>query len=52
MKQLIVLLATVVLGLFLFQLIAGKDEGSIYSSVKKVWLAEIGQRTMREVESP
>ena len=52
MKQLIVLIATVMLGLFLFGLIAGRDDASIYSSVRKVWVNEIGQRTMREAGEP
>ena len=49
MKQLIVLIATITLGLFLFDLIAGRDDSSVYSTVRSVWVKEIGQRTMREV---
>ncbi len=49
MKQLIVLIATIMLGLFLFGLIAGHDDASIYSAVRQVWVNEIGQRTVKEV---
>lgn len=48
MKELIVLLASVILGVFLFGLIAGSGEGSVYSSVKSVWDAEIQMRTVRD----
>lgn len=41
MKQLIVFLAMVSLGCVLFELIAGDDEGSFYSSAKNVWRAEL-----------
>ena len=44
MKQFIVLMATVFLGLYIFSLIASKDEGSIYSMVKDVWRIEVSIR--------
>ena len=46
MKQMIVLAATIMLGVFLYGLIAGPGEGSIYSEVKNVWQHEIDARTM------
>ncbi|MGI6728144.1 MAG: hypothetical protein ACOX4P_06245 [Anaerovoracaceae bacterium] len=45
MKQLIVMIAMVVLGISIFNLIAGGDEGSIVSVVKGVWGQEIEMRT-------
>ena len=48
MKQMIILAATIMLGVFLFNLIAGPDEESIYSEVKNVWQHEIGARTMTD----
>lgn len=48
MKQMIILAATIMLGVFLFGLIAGPDEGSIYSEVKNVWQQEISARTMTD----
>ena len=41
MKQFIVFLAMVSLGCVLFNIIAGDDEGSFYSSAKNVWRAEL-----------
>ncbi|MBQ3921442.1 MAG: hypothetical protein II689_04300 [Firmicutes bacterium] len=46
MKQLIVLTATVMLGIFLFTLIAGSQDGSIYSALRGVWVREAASRTM------
>lgn len=46
MKQLIVLISMVLLGLYLFGLIAGPQDGSVYSSVRQLWQQEIQQRTM------
>ena len=48
MKQMIVLAATIMLGIFLYGLIAGPQEGSIYSEVKGVWQQEIEARTMTD----
>ena len=48
MKQMIILTATIMLGVFLFGLIAGPDEGSIYSEVRNVWQREISARTMTD----
>lgn len=48
MKQMIILAAMIMLGVFLFGLIAGPDEGSIYSEVKNVWQQEISARTMSD----
>ncbi len=45
MKQLIVMAATVVLGVYLFGLVAGPQEGSINSSVRQLWQEEIALRT-------
>ncbi len=52
MKQFIVLIATVILGLFLFDLIAGPGDDSVYSSVRSLWINEIGQRTVRDANGP
>ena len=48
MKQLIVLVASIMLGIFIFGLIAGPQDGSIYSEVKGVWQQEIEARTMSD----
>jgi len=45
MKQLIVMVATIMLGLCLFRLIAGPDDGSILNSVGQLWQQEIDMRT-------
>lgn len=45
MKQLIILVASVMLGLFLFDLICGEQQGSVMSTVKSVWSTEIEART-------
>ena len=45
MKQILVMLATVILGLFLFNLICGDQPGSVMSAVKTVWDNEIEART-------
>ncbi|MBQ3107345.1 MAG: hypothetical protein IJC68_01890 [Firmicutes bacterium] len=44
MKQLIVMLATVLLGVSIFQLVAG-DENSVKTTVEEVWQQEIRVRT-------
>ncbi|MBO4818815.1 MAG: hypothetical protein J5528_01640 [Firmicutes bacterium] len=43
MKDMIILLATIILGLFIFNLISG-DENSIKSTLKKVWEEEPARR--------
>ncbi|WP_165445390.1 hypothetical protein [Bacilliculturomica massiliensis] len=45
MKQILVMLATVILGLFLFDLVCGDQPGSVMSTVKTVWDCEIQART-------
>ena len=48
MKELIVLVASIMLGIVLFSLIAGTQEGSVYSDVKDVWQTEVEIRTMED----
>jgi len=48
MKELIILIASVMLGLCLFSLIAGDGDNSIYSAVKGVWNTEIQARTLED----
>ena len=48
MKELIVLVASIMLGLFLFNLIAGEGDDSMYSVVKDVWNREIRVRTLED----
>ena len=48
MKELIILIASLMLGLFLFNLIAGDRDNSIYSAVKGVWNQEIRVRTLQD----
>lgn len=45
MKQLIVMAATIALGMFIFQLIAGDTEDSVLSVLKSVWEQEIAIRS-------
>ena len=47
MKQLIVLAASVILGLALFSMIAGSDN-SIYSAARNVWESEAGLRIYKD----
>ncbi len=47
MKQLIVTVALIVLGLALFGMIAGKD-GSVYSTVRGVWEKEAEARGLAD----
>jgi len=49
MKQLIVLCASILLGLYIADMIIGSDESSIISSVKKLWITEIRIRTEEDV---
>ncbi|MBO5667238.1 MAG: hypothetical protein J6S45_07310 [Firmicutes bacterium] len=46
MKQLIIMVATILLGISIFQMIAGPSEDSIRSSVGQLWQQEIEMRTM------
>ncbi|MBQ1524900.1 MAG: hypothetical protein IIZ55_07210 [Firmicutes bacterium] len=48
MKQLIIMTASVLLGIFLFGLIAGSGEDSVYSSVKRLWNREISVHTLQD----
>ncbi|MBR0140545.1 MAG: hypothetical protein IJM17_09725 [Firmicutes bacterium] len=48
MKQLIVMAASVLLGIFLFNLIAGSSESSVYSSVKRLWVKEIEVHSIQD----
>lgn len=48
MKQLLVMLASIMLGVTLFGLIAGSGDDSVYSLVKGVWQSEITMRTMED----
>ncbi len=48
MKQLIVMTASVLLGIFLFNLIAGGGDSSVYSSVKRLWAREIEVHSMQD----
>lgn len=45
MKQFIIIMASLMLGIIIYNMIAGPDEGSIMSSVKHVWEEEIEMRT-------
>ena len=48
MKQLIIMLASLLLGIMLFDMIAGPGEGSTYSGLKGFWENEIRYRTMQD----
>ncbi|HPF18474.1 MAG: hypothetical protein QM215_08160 [Bacillota bacterium] len=48
MKQLIVLVAAVCLGLQLFTMIAGSGHGSVASTLRQVWLQEIEVRRLED----
>ncbi len=45
MKQLIVMIAAILLGIYIFGLIAGSGEGSVRSTVGRLWQQEIAVRT-------
>ncbi|MGI6732836.1 MAG: hypothetical protein ACOX4J_01490 [Anaerovoracaceae bacterium] len=45
MKQIIILSAMIALGIVLFRLISGTDDGSILGVMKGVWEQEIEMRT-------
>ena len=46
MKQLIVLLSTILLGVIIVNLIIGPEPMSIYSTTKNIWESEIEARDM------
>ncbi len=48
MKQLIVMVAALALGLQLFAMIAGSGEDSVASTLRQVWVHEIEARRMEE----
>ena len=50
MKQLIVMTSMVMLGVILFTLIAGPQDGSVYSAVRDVWVQEAASRTATDHE--
>ena len=45
MKQIIIMTAMVVLGIFIYQLIAGESEGSVAGALSGLWRHEIEIRT-------
>ena len=48
MKQIIVMAATVLLGIYIFHLVAGPEDSSIYSGVRRLWQKEINVRTVQD----
>lgn len=48
MKQLIVMVAAIMLGVQLFSMIAGDQEDSVFSTMREVWVKEIDARNMDE----
>ena len=48
MKQLIVMVAAIMLGLQLFIMIAGDQDNSVFSTMREVWIQEIDARNMDE----
>lgn len=45
MKQMIVLAATVALGVYLFRLIAGEQDDSLLGILQQAWQSELAVRT-------
>ncbi len=45
MKQYIVMISMIVLGIFMFNMVAGDDSHSLLSMTKNVWKTEIDERT-------
>jgi hypothetical protein len=41
MKQIIILCSMIMVGILIYNLISGNQEGSVLSSVKSVWLNEL-----------
>ena len=48
MKQLIVMVAAIMLGIQLFVMIAGNQDDSVLSTMREVWVREIDARNMDE----
>ncbi|MBQ1907707.1 MAG: hypothetical protein II803_04305 [Firmicutes bacterium] len=48
MKHLIIMIASILLGIFLFDIIAGPGEGSVYSGLRGFWENEIRYRTVQD----
>lgn len=48
MKQFIVMIAAIMLGLQIFGMIAGDQDDSIFSTMREVWVKEIEARNMDE----
>ncbi len=48
MKQIIVLVAMIAIGIFIFQMVAGDGENSMKSTVKTVWQHEIKEKVRQE----
>jgi len=42
------MIATIMLGIYIFGIIAGSKEGSVISTVRQVWMHEIDARNMEE----
>lgn len=49
MKQLIVLVAMITLGIFIFNLVAGPDDDSIKSNLERVWQNELTIKTVQNI---
>lgn len=49
MKQLIVLVAMITLGIFIFNLVAGPDDDSIKSGLERVWQNELTIKTVQNI---
>lgn len=48
MKQLIVMVSAILLGLYIFNLVIGPQEGSVAWVVREMWVREIDARSMDE----
>ena len=48
MKQMIVMAATVALGVFLFRLIAGGQDDSLLGILQQAWQSELAVRTITQ----
>lgn len=46
MKQLIIMVASIMLGIALFYMIAGPQDDSVYSQVGRIWDSEIELRNI------
>ncbi len=45
MKQYIVLISMIMLGIYIFNIVAGEGEGSLNASLKNVWQEQVVVRT-------